>query len=161
VPGDGNGNAEIMFVGEAPGKNEDEKGKPFVGKAGQLLDSALAATGLDRKDVYITNVVKCRPPRNRDPKEEEIKACSPYLDKQIEIIKPKVICTLGRFAAEYILSSYGFEMEPISRIHGSVYTMPVAMVKIVPMYHPAAIIYNPMLKEQFLKDMKVVKKQSG
>lgn len=154
VPGDGNENAEIMFIGEAPGKNEDEAGKPFVGKAGQFLDFALTEAGLDRRDVYITNVVKCRPPGNRDPVEEEIKSCSPYLDEQIEIIKPKVICTLGKFATEYILSSYGFEMEPISRIHGRVYAIPVAMVKIIPMYHPAATIYNPALKGQFLEDMK-------
>ncbi len=156
VPGDGNRNARIMFIGEAPGKNEDEAGKPFVGKAGQFLDFALSDAGLERKDVYITNVVKCRPPNNRDPKDEEIEACSPYLDEQIKEIKPGVICTLGKFATSYILSSYGFDMEPISRIHGRIYNVPVAMVKIIPMYHPAATIYNPALKEQFLRDMRAV-----
>jgi len=157
VPGEGNRNAEIMFIGEAPGKNEDEKGKPFVGKAGQFLDFAMSDIGVKREDVYITNVVKCRPPKNRDPREEEIKACSPYLDEQIASIKPKILCTLGKFATSYILSSYGFGVESISRAHGKVYTSPVAMVKIIPMYHPAATIYNPALKEQFLRDMKVVK----
>lgn len=156
VPGDGNENTEIMFVGEAPGKNEDEVGRPFVGRAGQFLDFALAEAGLDRKDVFITNVVKCRPPGNRDPTDEEIESCSPYLDEQIEAIKPGVICTLGKFATGYILSSYGFEMEPISRIHGRIYAVPVAMMKIIPMYHPAATIYNPSLKGQFLEDMAVV-----
>jgi len=157
VPGEGNRNAEIMFIGEAPGKNEDEQGKPFVGKAGQFLDFAMSDIGVKREDVYITNVVKCRPPKNRDPREEEIKACSPYLDEQIASIKPKILCTLGKFATSYILSSYGFGVESISRAHGKVYTSPVAMVKIIPMYHPAATIYNPALKEQFLRDMKVVK----
>lgn len=157
VPGEGSGNANIMFIGEAPGKNEDEAGRPFVGKAGQFLDFALAEAGIERRDVFITNVVKCRPPGNRDPKEEEINACSPYIDKQIEAIKPGVICTLGKFATSYILSFHGFGAGPISRIHGRLYVSPVAMVKIIPMYHPAATIYNPSLKEQFLKDMKVVK----
>jgi len=157
VPGDGNRNAKIMFIGEAPGKNEDEVGRPFVGKAGQFLDLAMSNAGMKREDVYITNVVKCRPPKNRDPREEEIKACSPYLDEQIAAIKPKILCTLGKFATSYILSSYGFEVEPISRAHGKVYSSPVAMVKIIPMYHPAATIYNPSLKEQFLRDMKAVK----
>ncbi len=157
VPGAGSRNAHIMFIGEAPGKNEDEIGKPFVGKAGQFLDFALSSVGLKREEIYITNVVKCRPPNNRDPKDEEIEACAHYLDEQIATIKPKVICTLGKFATSYILSSYGFDTEPISRIHGRLYVSPVAMVKIIPMYHPAATIYNPALKEYFLRDMNLLK----
>ncbi|MEA2054128.1 MAG: uracil-DNA glycosylase [Candidatus Thermoplasmatota archaeon] len=158
VPGEGREDANIIFIGEAPGKSEDETGKPFVGKAGNFLDFALTGIGLKREDIYITNVVKCRPPGNRDPREEEIKACIPYLDGQISIIKPKIFCTLGKFATTYILSSYGFDSEPISRVHGRVYSSPVAMIKIIPMYHPAATIYNPALKEYFLRDMGVIKK---
>ncbi len=156
VPGEGLENADIIFIGEAPGRNEDEAGRPFIGQAGKFLDFALESVGLKRTGIYITNVVKCRPPENRDPRDEEIETCSHYLDEQIAIIKPKVLCTLGKFATSYILSSYGFDIESISKIHGRVYASPVAMVKIIPLYHPAATIYNPELKEYFLRDMKII-----
>ena len=154
VVGEGNENAAIMFIGEAPGKNEDEIGRPFVGKAGQFLTQVLKENGIEREEVYITNVVKCRPPNNRDPLPDEIEACSPYLEKQIELIKPKIIVTLGRFSTKFILSLYGFKNEPISRIHGKVFSSPLNGINIIPMYHPAACIYNPALKEVFKNDMK-------
>lgn len=153
VPGEGRHDATIMMIGEAPGKNEDAQGRPFVGKAGKFLDYALSTIGLERGDIYITNVVKCRPPNNRDPTSEEIKLCSPYLDAQINLIQPRIICTLGRFATEYILPSYGFSAKPISQIHGKIFYSPIAMVSIVPLYHPAASIYTPAIKEIFLKDI--------
>lgn len=153
VPGEGKYDASIMMIGEAPGKNEDEQGRPFVGKAGKFLDFALSTINLERKEIYITNVVKCRPPKNRDPTPEEIKACSPYLDAQINFIQPRIICTLGRFATEYILPSYGFKAKPISQIHGKIFYSPLAMVHIIPLYHPAASIYTPAIKEIFLKDI--------
>ncbi len=153
VPGEGKHNAKIMMIGEAPGKNEDEQGRPFVGKAGKFLDFALSTINLDRKEIYITNVVKCRPPNNRDPLPEEIKACSPYLDIQINLIQPRIICTLGRFATEYILPSYGFKAKPISQIHGKIFYSPLAMVHIIPLYHPAASIYTPAVKKIFLEDI--------
>jgi len=158
VVGDGSIDAEIMFIGEAPGKNEDEQGKPFVGKAGQFLNDVLKENGIERGDVYITNVVKCRPPNNRDPLPDEIEACSPYLEKQIEIIKPKIIVTLGRFSTKFILSLYGFKNEPISKIHGKIFSSPLNGIKIIPMYHPAACIYNPALKEVFKNDIKKLAK---
>ncbi len=153
VPGEGRYDATIMMIGEAPGKNEDAQGRPFVGKAGKFLDYALSTIGLERGDIYITNVVKCRPPNNRDPTSEEIKLCSPYLDAQINLIQPRIICTLGRFATEYILPSYGFSTKPISQIHGKIFYSPIAMVSIVPLYHPAASSYTPAIKEIFLKDI--------
>ncbi|KAA0003358.1 MAG: uracil-DNA glycosylase [Thermoplasmata archaeon] len=156
VPGEGKYDAYIMMIGEAPGKNEDEQGRPFVGKAGKFLDFALSTINLEREKIYITNVVKCRPPNNRDPTTEEIKACSPYLDAQINLIQPRIICTLGRFATEYILPSYGFTAKPISQIHGKIFYSPIAMVHIIPLYHPAASIYIPAIKEIFLKDIKSI-----
>ncbi len=156
VMGEGSIDARIMFIGEAPGRKEDEQGKPFVGAAGKILDGTLHANGIERKEVYITNVVKCRPPGNRDPSMEEIKACVPYLERQIEIIKPEVIATLGRFSSRYILSRYGFSYLPISSIHGRVFEDRLNDVKIVPLYHPAACIYNPALKSIFMADMRKV-----
>ncbi|WP_277346684.1 type-4 uracil-DNA glycosylase [Thermococcus sp. Bubb.Bath] len=154
VPGAGSYDARAMLVGEAPGYWEDQKGFPFVGRAGKLLDGLLAEIGLSRKDVYITNIVKCRPPENRDPTEEEIKACSPYLDRQIDIIQPKVIVPLGRHSMGYILRKFGFEPEPISKIHGKTFEAHTLFGKItiMPMYHPAAALYKPPLREELRKD---------
>ena len=154
VAGEGNEKARIMFVGEAPGRVEDETGKPFVGKAGQFLNEVLEANEIDRKDVYITNVVKCRPPNNRDPLPDEIAACSPYLEKQIDIIKPEIIATLGRFASSFILSLYGFNSLPMASIHGKIFNVPLHGIKIIILYHPAACIYNPKLKKVFSDDIK-------
>lgn len=156
VPGQGRHDAALMLIGEAPGKHEDNQGLPFVGMAGNFLDYALSTIGLERKGIYITNIVKCRPPGNRDPAPEEINQCSPYLDAQITHIKPRVICTLGRFAAAYVLPLYGFSAKPISQVHGKVFYAPLAMVNVVPLYHPAASLYTPALKEVFLKDVSFI-----
>jgi DNA polymerase len=156
VPGDGNYDASIMFIGEAPGRHEDELGKPFVGKAGKLLDFALSTIGLQRETVYITNVVKCRPPGNRNPTTDEITMCGPYLDAQIHLISPRVICPMGNFASKYILSSYGFLSRPISQIHGQLYKSTPAMLTILPLYHPAALLYTPTLKEIFFRDIQLL-----
>ena len=156
VPGEGAHDAAIMFIGEAPGGQEDKTGRPFVGRAGSVLDEALQAADIHRDAVYITNVVKCRPPGNRNPSQQEINTCTPYLDEQIRMMAPSVICTLGTFAAGYVLSSYGFQAEPLSTIHGTVYRSPVAMLHIVPLYHPAAALYNPELREVIQTDMQKV-----
>ncbi|HDZ36680.1 MAG TPA: uracil-DNA glycosylase [Thermococcus sp.] len=159
VPGSGSYSAEIMFVGEAPGYWEDQKGLPFVGRAGKVLDELLAEIGLTRDEVYITNIVKCRPPENRDPTEEEIKACAPYLDRQIDTIRPKVIVPLGRHSMRYILEKFGFEPEPISKIHGKTFEAHTLFGKIIimPMYHPAAALYRPPIKEELRKDFQKLK----
>ncbi|MBI2760284.1 MAG: uracil-DNA glycosylase [Chloroflexi bacterium] len=135
VPGEGPENAAIMFIGEGPGFNEDKTGRPFVGAAGQFLEKLLGAAGLTRSGVYITNVVKCRPPSNRDPQPAEIAACRKYLDRQIELIQPKVVVTLGR-----ISMSRWFPGESISRIHGQPKVFDG--VTVVPMFHPAAALHQ-------------------
>ena len=163
VPGAGSYDSKVMFVGEAPGYWEDQKGLPFVGRAGKLLDELLSEIGLSREDVYITNIVKCRPPENRDPTEEEIKACSPYLDMQIDIIRPKVIVPLGRHSMAYIMKKFGFSPEPISKIHGQVFEARTLFGKIVimPMYHPAAALYRPPLKEELRRDFSRLRELLG
>jgi DNA polymerase len=147
VPGEGNPKAEIMFIGEAPGFHEDRQGRPFVGAAGQLLEQLLASIGLRRQDVYIANVIKCRPPDNRDPLPEEIAACDPYLEQQIRIIRPRIIVTLGRFS----MSKF-FPGERISRIHGQ----PRRKHGIVyfPMFHPAAALHQSSLRSFLEEDIK-------
>lgn len=149
VMGDGNLNAEIVFIGEAPGKNEDEQGLPFVGAAGKFLNEMLAQAGLERSDVYITNIVKYRPPNNRDPFPEEKKAFWPYLLKQLQIIKPKVVITLGRHSMEYFLPD-----GRISQIHGEAKRIKFGDDKlvIVPLYHPAAALYNGGLRQTLIDD---------
>jgi len=146
VPGEGNGFAKIMFIGEAPGRSEDQQGRPFVGAAGKLLTEALQEAGLSREDVFITNIVKCRPPNNRVPKEEERNACRPYLERQIALINPKIICILGRTAYESLLEG------------GSITSNRGRLVKHDKRFyfltvHPAAIIYNPELKTVFRSDL--------
>jgi DNA polymerase len=153
VPGEGGHKRRIMFIGEAPGRREDELGRPFVGAAGKFLDELLASIGLTREDVYITNVVKCRPPNNRDPTDEEISICAPYLERQIEILKPRIICPLGRFSAKYILEKYGFEMTTISKVQGKIFE---GEVIIIPMYHPAAALYHQNLKEDLRRSFQVL-----
>jgi len=148
VPGEGPENAGIMFIGEGPGFHEDRQGRPFVGAAGQYLDELLARIGLRRADVYIANVIKCRPPGNRDPEPEEVEACRPFLDRQIELIRPRVVVTLGRFS----MARY-FPGASISRIHGQ--PKRVAGVIYLPMFHPAAALHQPkwrsVVEEDFLK----------
>ena len=139
VPGEGPADAEIMFIGEAPGFHENVQGRPFVGAAGQFLEELLAGIGLKREQVYITNVVKCRPPGNRDPEPEELEACMPYLDRQIQAIRPKVIVTLGRYSMSKFVQG-----AKISRIHGKPFKVRGQLV--VPMYHPAAALHQPSLR---------------
>ena len=145
VPGEGPADARIMFIGEAPGWNEDQQGRPFVGAAGKFLEELLAEAGLTRGDVFITNVVKSRPPGNRDPLPDEISACAPFLDRQIEVIDPEVIVTLGRYSM-----ARWFPGERISRIHGQ--PKKVGRRLIVPMYHPAAALHQQALKKTILED---------
>ncbi len=159
VPGEGSLDAEIMFIGEAPGFHEDKQGKPFVGQAGKLLTQLLRDIGLERSDVFITNVVKCRPPDNRDPTREEIEACSAYLDKQIEIIKPKIIVTLGRFSARYLYEKIGRKFTSMTKERGKIIEgkLDCCDVKILTMYHPAAALYNPKLKDVMISDFQKLK----
>lgn len=149
VPGEGPENAEIMFIGEAPGFHEDRQGRPFVGAAGKLLDELLATIGIQRAQVYIANVIKCRPPQNRDPQPEELTACKPYIDKQIELIHPKVIITISRFAM-----TRWFPDKKISDIHGKPKKFDNLVV--LPMYHPAAALHQPSLKRVLEEDFKRV-----
>ncbi len=162
VIGEGSHDAPIMFIGEAPGQNEAKTARPFCGASGKILDELLAGIGLARESVYITNIVKDRPPENRDPSPAEIMVYSPFLDRQIDIIRPKVIATLGRFSMKYILEKYGAieSAEPISNLHGKTIRAlaPHGEVLVLPLYHPAATIYNQSLKETLKKDFQVLKK---
>jgi len=159
VHGEGNLDAAVMLIGEAPGYWEDVKGRPFVGAAGKILDEMLLRAGISRNDVYITNVVKCRPPENRDPLPSEIETCTPYLDHQIKIIKPKFIVTLGRHAASYILAKVSIETKGITKIHGRFYEADLLgfEVFIVPMYHPAAALYNAKYRDELDEDFQLLK----
>ncbi len=150
VFGNGNANAELMFVGEAPGANEDRMGLPFVGAAGKLLDKLLGEIGLGREDVFVANTIKCRPPDNRDPHPNEIDSCRGYLDLQIELIEPTVICTLGNFSTKLLrVDSTG-----ISRLHGreEVRVIGARAVRLYPLYHPAAALYTPSTLEALRSD---------
>jgi len=151
VPGVGPCPADILIVGEAPGFNEDRQGEPFVGAAGKLLDTLLARIGLSRSDVYITNVLKCRPPMNRDPMPNEAEACSPYLKRQLELVQPKVVLILGRHALERLMPGQG----SISRIHGSLIKR--GDIAYVPLYHPAAALHNGSLVADLEHDFDRVK----
>jgi uracil-DNA glycosylase family 4 len=151
VFGVGNPSAELMFVGEAPGADEDEQGIPFVGRAGQLLTKIIEAIDLKREDVYIANVIKCRPPGNRNPEPDEVETCEPFLFQQIDIIKPKVVVALGAFAARALLRT----LDPISRLRGRVYDYRGA--KLVPTFHPAYLLRNPSSKREVWEDMKRVR----
>jgi DNA polymerase len=159
VVGEGNINAQVMFIGEAPGKNEDRDGVPFVGRAGMILEEFLSYAGLKRSDVYITNILKCRPPSNRNPKSNEISACIPHIDKQIRIISPTIIAPLGNFATSYILKKYNLTAEKIGNIHGKIYTIKNITFNctIIPLYHPAAVVYNPNLKTMVIENFKSLK----
>ena len=161
VPGEGNLDVAVTLVGEAPGYWEDVKGRPFVGAAGKILDGMLSKAGISRSDVYITNVVKCRPPENRDPLPSEIQTCTSFLDRQIEIIKPKFLVTLGRHAASYILAKAGTETEGITKIHGKIYETRLLgfEVFIIPMYHPAAALYKAKYKDELDKDFRLLKRR--
>lgn len=147
VPGEGDENAEVMFIGEGPGYHEDQQGRPFVGRAGQFLDSLIELIGLRREDVYITNVVKCRPPGNRDPLPSELAACHPYLMRQITLVNPRVIVTLGRHS----LGTF-FPGESISRVHGTLRKK--ADRNYFAMYHPAAALHQERYRQTIIDDMK-------
>lgn len=157
VMGDGNIDADIILIGEAPGKNEDEQGLPFVGAAGKFLDSMLESAGIKRSDVYITNIVKYRPPNNRDPEPDEKAAFWPYLVRQLDVIQPKIVVTLGRHSMEYFLPD-----RKISEIHGQPKRIQFGQSKIVvvPLYHPAAALYNggmrATLTDDFNKLLKII-----
>ena len=164
VIGEGNHWAKIIFIGEAPGRNEAKTGRPFCGAAGKILDELLASAGIKRGDVYVTNIVKDRPPFNRDPVPNEIEIYGPFLDRQIEIIQPKAIAALGRFSMKYIMEKFGLGLQcgPISQMHGREFLaqVPYGEVVIIPLYHPAVAIYNIHEKETLLKDFQILKKYS-
>ncbi len=161
VIGEGSSEAKIMFIGEAPGFNEDKQGKPFVGQAGKIFDELLSSIGLKREEIYITNILKCRPPENRNPTQEEIKACSLYLNKQIDIIKPKIICCLGNFATDYILKKFNLKekIQGISKLHGEIFNASTltGVIKIIPLYHPAVATYNSNMLKILKEDVKRLK----
>lgn len=161
VIGEGSHYAKIMFIGEAPGRNEAATGRPFCGAAGKILDELLASADIKREDVYITNIVKDRPPFNRDPLPEEIGAYAPFLDRQIEIIQPQAIATLGRFSMDYIMRKFNLTdlIQPISRMHGKVFEAeaPYGKIKIAPLYHPAVAVYNSNTKDELKKDFQVLR----
>ena len=152
VRGYGNKYSSIMFIGEAPGYHEDIQGKPFVGPAGKVFDSLLSIINLDRDDIYLTNVVKCRPPNNRDPTDNEISICSKFLDIELGMVKPKIIVPMGRFATEYVLTKHNINFSSMGKSHG----LPILIENtvVIPIFHPAAIIYNKYLKQTAEKDMK-------
>jgi uracil-DNA glycosylase len=150
VFGSGNANADLMFVGEAPGMHEDLQGLPFVGRAGKLLDQLLEGVGLQRSDVFITNVLLCRPPGNRDPQPDEIETCKPYLHRKIELIEPKVVCTLGNFATKLLTRS----QRGITGVHGrpQVHELGGRTVRVFPIYHPAAALRSTRTLEELRQD---------
>ncbi len=151
VFGVGNPRTSVMFVGEAPGRDEDLKGEPFVGRAGQLLNKILSAIDLKRDDVYITNILKCRPPQNRDPQESEIRCCEKYLKKQIELIEPKILCALGRISAQWLLQTDA----PLGTLRTGEYYY--EGIRVLPTYHPAALLRNPAFKKPAWEDFKKLK----
>jgi uracil-DNA glycosylase len=165
VFGKGNPNTSIVFVGEAPGKNEDEEGVPFVGASGKNLDKLLEKVGLSMGDVYIANILKYRPPENRDPTTEEIEKHTPYLLKQIVAIKPKVVCSLGNYATKFFMARGKVEemdkQEGITKVHGKVKNIEVngQKIKLIPLFHPAAIIYKRALTDDWERDMEIVKEE--
>lgn len=154
VPGEGVIKPKMMIIGEAPGADEDKQGRPFVGKAGQYLDKWLAAIELSRdRDVFIANILKCRPPGNRDPLPEECDICSPYLYRQLELLRPKVILTLGRISTQYLLKT----QTAISRMRGKVYYF--MNIPLVPTFHPAAVLRNPEYRKDVWEDLKLAREQ--
>jgi len=151
VFGVGNPKARLMFVGEAPGEDEDKKGEPFVGRAGQLLTKIIEAIGMTRDQVYIANVLKCRPPNNRNPEADEVEQCEPFLFRQIDVIQPKVIVPLGKFAAQSLLRT----TDPITRLRGRQFDYRGAVL--IPTFHPAYLLRNPSAKREVWEDMKKVR----
>lgn len=153
VFGSGNVRAKLVFVGEAPGRDEDIQGLPFVGRAGQLLTKIIESIGLSREEIYIANIIKCRPPGNRNPLPEEIASCFPYLLRQLEVIQPDIICALGKFSAQTLTGS----SEPISRLRGNFFDF--HGIKLIPTFHPAYLLRNPQGKKQVWEDMKAIRRE--
>lgn len=168
VIGAGNHDAEVMFIGEAPGKNEAKTGQPFCGASGRVLDELLEYIDLNREDVYITNIVKDRPTANRDPMPQEIEIYGPFLDRQIDIIEPKIIATLGRYSADYIMKKFNLDdkIEAIGKMHGKVFDVDnqdkkiasASRIKIIPLLHPAVALYNSYTRDDLKKDFLEIKK---
>ncbi len=162
VIGEGDHDATIIFIGEAPGLNEAKTGRPFIGAAGKVLNELLASINLQREDVYITSVIKDRPPENRDPLPKEIKAYAPYLSRQLEIIKPKIIVPLGRFALNFVFDYFGLgeKLETIGKMHGKSFNAKASYgpVTIVALYHPALALYNGSMRPVLKKDFRIIKK---
>ncbi|MEE2684585.1 MAG: uracil-DNA glycosylase [Pseudomonadota bacterium] len=157
VFGSGRRDAKLLIIGEAPGAEEDKQGKPFVGRSGKLLNSMLKAININREDTFITNILKCRPPKNRDPQIEEIDKCRSYLIRQIELIKPKIVLTLGKIASQIILDSD----ETIGEIRGKKIFSNIIKMPVVASYHPAYLLRNPSAKEKSWEDLKIIKKAIG
>jgi uracil-DNA glycosylase family 4 len=153
VFGSGDPNADVMFVGEAPGAEEDKQGLPFVGVAGQLLTRMIESIGFRREDVYIANVIKCRPPGNRDPKPIEVASCEPFLKRQIELIRPSIICSMGRFASQTLLKTD----ESMGRLRGRLFEY--EGIKLLPTYHPAALLRNPQWKRPTWEDLRRLRRE--
>ena len=159
VVGEGSLDADLFFIGEAPGYNEDQQGRPFVGRAGAILDELLDSIGLKRSEVYIANILKCRPPKNRNPKTSEITACTPHLEKQLDIIDPTVILPMGSFSTEYVFDKFDLSFTKISQLHGEIVSKNTLydQLRILPLYHPAVATYNPNKKTVLLEDIAQVK----
>lgn len=158
VPGEGPVPSHLFFIGEAPGRNEDLSGRPFVGRAGAVLNELLSSIGLSRNRVFITSIVKCRPPGNRIPKKDEIEACSGYLDRQIELLSPGIIIPMGQLASGQVFLHFGMPQESIGRIHGRVFQSETTRGHrvIIPVYHPAAMTHNPPIKNAVFNDFNVI-----
>jgi DNA polymerase len=163
VPGEGPTGAKTMFIGEGPGRQEDLEGRPFVGRAGKFLDECLQSIGLQREQVFITNIVKCRPTekagnwvKDRKPATEEMAACKPYLDKQIELLRPEVICTLGDTARSQIFKRFGLDEDTIGHLHGRLFL--AGSVRVVPLYHPAAALYDSSLRQIIMIDFQSLRR---
>lgn len=152
VFGVGNKKADLMLIGEAPGFHEDKQGEPFVGRAGQLLNAMLQAIGMERKDIYIANILKCRPPNNRDPQAEEVALCTPFLEKQIALIRPKLLLGLGRIAAHYLLNT----KSSLSQLRGKTYTYGNLKTPLIVTYHPAYLLRNPRDKSKAFQDLQTM-----
>ncbi len=155
VFGSGDPDARLMLIGEAPGRSEDRVGRPFVGAAGKLLDELLASIGLDRADVYIANVLKCRPPGNRDPRPEEIEACAPFLQGQVDAVDPAIVVTLGNFATRFMLGT----REPIGRLRGRIIEAPGR--RVFPVFHPAAVLYSRQKRDVLFDDFERLRVELG
>jgi DNA polymerase len=161
VPGEGSARSRVMFVGEGPGRNEDIEGRPFVGQAGKFLDTLLTEAGLVRDEVFICNVVRCRPPENRDPFPDEVDACTPYLNRQIALIKPKVIVSLGKHSTAYMFSKAKLPFDSITKTRGKLHKTKLwgMQMTIFPTFHPAAALYNGEYKNQLVEDFRLLGKE--